>query len=459
MGNILDTSFYDRVLLIDTQVILETKHFSQLPWSEFGDGPLLLLVCRQVQWELDDKKNDGRVGKRAREFNKLMDSFIETRCPATLQKSGPRVDVASISNAGIDWDSLDDLDRNEGDDRIVAQALSAHIDDRARIELLSYDMRPRDAAYVHGLQAVKLPEHWLRDVEPSPDEKERAKLQEQVKLLKADQPEISVSIEAITPVPWKKVTVGPPAEDQISKIALRILSTAPTQSPRDRYSFTSFGWDNTFEDRKTSWRNRLLSRELPNMHLGLQKIHAQKRIRVTIKNTGSIVAEGLSLEIRTGNTVLHSRPYHVHIFGREAPHPRLYYDLVGRDLNIGLQSPQRNQPFTFYIDQSGPGENIILSCESFRQEKSFSVELSVELPASIGAKAQIEAVVTARNLKGDQRAQLIVPIVSENLNFEDAFNPDARKFVTELQYNALRQIGDDDELTWFQNDGSVSDDD
>lgn len=36
----LATSGYDRVIVIDTQVVLEAKPLDQLPWAEFGDGPI-----------------------------------------------------------------------------------------------------------------------------------------------------------------------------------------------------------------------------------------------------------------------------------------------------------------------------------------------------------------------------------------------------------------------------------
>ena len=53
----------------------------------------------------------------------------------------------------------------------MAQALNALIDDPTRVVLLSHDMRPRDAAATHGLRAMKLPETWLREPEPTPDQK------------------------------------------------------------------------------------------------------------------------------------------------------------------------------------------------------------------------------------------------------------------------------------------------
>lgn len=131
-------------------------------------------VCRQAQSEIDAKKNGSRLGTRARCFNKLLGRFLETRLPAELFADPPRVDVALVANGRIDWEAFYDLDRGDGDDRVVTQALHARVNDLTRLELLSHDTRPRDGAITHGLGAIKLPEHWLREPEPSPDERERA---------------------------------------------------------------------------------------------------------------------------------------------------------------------------------------------------------------------------------------------------------------------------------------------
>ncbi|HZG46087.1 MAG TPA: PIN domain-containing protein, partial [Allosphingosinicella sp.] len=275
MSGVLNISAYDRVLVIDTQVVLETKPLDQLPWGEFGQGPILLLVCRQAQSEIDAKKNDGRLGTRSRSFNKLLDSFLETRSPAQLFAGPPEVDVALVANARIDWDALDDLDRDDGDDRIVAQALHARVDNRDRLELLSHDMRPRDAAITHGLGAIKLPAHWLREPEPSPDDRERARLERELRVLKTEQPAIEVRVEAITPLPWRKLMVEPASDEQTAAIQGAILRAAPRQDREDVLGFSSMNRDYSFDDRKKKWRERLLAKDLPAMHLGLQRLHAQ----------------------------------------------------------------------------------------------------------------------------------------------------------------------------------------
>lgn len=437
MSGILNLSKYGRIFFIDTQVVLETNPLEQLPWGEFGMGPILLLVCRQVQSEIDAKKNDGRLGTRARSFNKLLDRYLETRLPTELVVGPPRVDVALVPNSRIDWELIDDLDRDDGDDRIVAQALYALVDDRARLELLSHDMRPRDGAIMHGLGAVKLPEHWLRGPEPSPDQKEKARLERELRVLKADQPTIDVNVEALSSLPWCKLIVEPASEEHRKMIQDAIIRAAPRQSDSNPFETFSSVRDHSFEGRKATWRKQLINSELPAMHLALQRLHAQHRVRITIKNVGPITAEGLSLEVRSGNTVLHSTPYNVRVFGAPAPYPRLIPDIIPQGYPRLTSPAARNEPFTFYLEEEGPGKALIWFCSSFRQEKTFEVELSVELGSAPSAKAQIEAVVTARNLKGDIRAQLIAPIVEKTVRFEEAVDPSTRRLIADLAFDPL----------------------
>lgn len=454
MSSVLNISAYNRVFVIDTQVVLETKPLDQLPWDEFGQGAILLLVCRQVQSEIDAKKNDGRLGVRARNFNKLLDSFLETRTPAKVVAGPPQVDVALVANSKINWGALDDLDSDDGDDRIVAQALHALVDECARLELLSHDMRPRDGAIMHGLRAIKLPEHWLREPEPSPEERERARLDRELRVLRAEQPVINVRVEPITPLPWRKMVVAPASQEHTEVIQNAILLAAPRQDRDDMFGLSSLNRDYSFDDRKKKWRERLLSKDLPIMHLGLQRLHAQYRVRVVIENVGPITAEGLSLEVRSGNTKLHSRPYYVLVFGKPAPYPRLFHDPL-RHMDFGRLGPaSRHEPFTFYIEEEGPGPALIWSCSSFRQEKSFEVELSIELEAGTNDKAQIEAVVTARNMKGDVRAQLLAPIVNATMRFDEAVDPASRQLIADLAFDPLDGIQSDDDVRWIRNDGS-----
>ena len=92
MASPLVTRSYDRVVLIDSQVVLEAKPLEQLPWADLFQGSILLLVARQVQTEIDRRKNDGRLGQRARAFNRLLDGFIVSRVPSQIL-ANPKIDL------------------------------------------------------------------------------------------------------------------------------------------------------------------------------------------------------------------------------------------------------------------------------------------------------------------------------------------------------------------------------
>lgn len=456
MASLLQTSSYQRVILIDTQVVLETKPLEQLPWSELGEGPFLLVVCRQVQSEIDAKKNDGRLGTRARSFNRRLDSFLESRIPVAVVGGLPRVDVALLAHARIDWATLDNLDADDGDDKIVAQALHALVDDRMRIELLSHDMRPRDAAITNGLRAIKLPEHWLREPEPSPDERERIRLERELRVLRAEQPAIKVSIDAVTPEPWSKVTIEAASEQQTEVIRTAILRAAPRPNNGSPLGLNLEDRDYSFDDRRRNWREKLSTVVLPLMHVGLRRLHAQHRFTVRIENVGAITAEGLSLEVRSGNAVLHSFPYYVLVFGSPAPYPRYFNHLIPH-IDLGHIKPaSRHEPFTFYTEEDGPGPTLTWSCSSFRQEKTFEVELSIEINEMTVSKVHIEAVVTARNLKGDVRSQLIVPIAETTIRFDEAIDPATRRLASDLPYDPTDTPGTHDDIRWIFSNGDVA---
>ena len=415
----LATADYDHVIVLDTNVVLEANPLDQLPWDEAFPGSVLLVIPRQVQSEIDAKKNDGRLGTRARAFNRLLDDFIESRVPSTVL-SEPKIDVATMSNRRIDWDNLDDLDRDDPDDRIIAQSLNALVDDPSRLTLLSYDMRPRDAARNHGLSAMKLPESWLREPEPSPEQRRINRLEGELKLLSADQPQLSVRLETVTAEPWQYREVTEATTEQIRRILEGQFAKAPRRQDSGPLSMAMGNYDYSHDGRLSSWKTKMRE-EIPLMHQGLSRLFAQHRVLVTVENEGSISAESLSLEIRSGNTVLHSLSYWVLISGPPAPHPRPHHHLF-QDFNANNFLPPRREPFNFYWDERGPGDHLILSCASFRQEKAHQVEISVELLANSAPKAQIEAIVTASNMKGDSRDRLLVEIEDVEVPFDDAYS-------------------------------------
>lgn len=455
MPEALDTNTYARVLLIDTQVVLETRPLDQLPWTELGQGPILLLVCRTVQSEIDAKKGDGRLGERSRAFNRLLDRFLETRFPVALRLEGPKVDVALLRNASIDWTALDDLDRDDADDRIVAQGLNALVDDRARLELLSHDMRPRDAAASHGMRTVKLPEHWLREPAQTPDQREVARLRQELRTATADQPRLEVELMPLGDAQWARPTIELPTEAEITRVRDVILERNP-RPDEEAWPSGRIPGDHDWPERHDGWRRRLSRVHLPAMHLGLSRILSQRRARIVVRNVGSISAEGLAVEVRSGNATLHANPYRVLVFGDAAPRYENPMMRVNRMIGGGLRSPRREEPFTVYRELEDPGPVLSWSCRSFRQERVLTIDISVEVEERTGVMAQIEAVVTASNLKGDVRTRALVPVEQSRSRFSETYDVEQGALVTPPAYLPAAG-GEDDEITRFHNDGSVAD--
>lgn len=137
-----DHSKYDGVLFIDSMIPLEGRPLPELPWVELGLGPkLLLLVVPQVLQEVDKRKRDGRLGKRAREFRRLVEPAALTGGPIRLVDGPPiAVDLALAPSSRIDWNQMDDLDPEEGDAKVVAQILHERgvPDDRKSFSVRTY---------------------------------------------------------------------------------------------------------------------------------------------------------------------------------------------------------------------------------------------------------------------------------------------------------------------------------
>jgi PIN domain len=179
VSGLLNLSEYDRIIALDTQMVFEARPLDQLNWASMSSGTVLLLILPQVSSEIDAHKRDGRLGTRARNFNRLLDPSIENGEPSTIVEQPVRIDLAYVAAGQIDWFSLDDLDRENGDDLIVAQALNALVDDPTRVEIMSFDSRPRAAARRHGMRALKPDESWLLEPEPSPTKRRVAELEQE----------------------------------------------------------------------------------------------------------------------------------------------------------------------------------------------------------------------------------------------------------------------------------------
>lgn len=451
----LDTTGYDRVFALDTQMVFEARPLEQLDWASLSSGPILLLVLPQVSSEIDARKRDGRLGQRARHVNRLLDPSIESGEPATLVAQPVRVDIAYVAAGAIDWAPLEDLERDNGDDRIVAQAIHALIDDPARVEILSFDSRPRAAARRHGVKACKPDEGWLLDPEPSPSDRRVAELEQRVKVLQATEPQLSVSIEPMDQPPLVRHRIDPLPADLVGTVSRMILA----RNPRQRTSPFGMGGlhENTnYHEEYDEYEKLIVERDVPAMHLGAERQFSTYAMRITLENTGQLAAEHVTVELRSGNARLHGEPFLVDLFGPPPPDTRSNLFANVPNLSQQLQRPDRT---SFALEQSEDGDvQVEFRCEDFRHGRVQQLSAVLELEDRTVGVAQVEVRVTASNMRGAVTATMVAPVeVSDTILGElidlDAVRPRAAPSTRELLLALLKE--DKERMVHYRNDGTV----
>lgn len=188
---------------LDTNIILEGRPLAELPWEEIDtDGPILALMTPTAIKEIDSKKQDGRIGKRARAFNRLIAPVAAGGAPIIIRESAPRVELALSRAVRIKWDQHDDLDPGDGDSCIVAEVLHARDMSAHGKLLVSHDIKPIAFASNYDLPTLHVSDSWLRQPEPHPKDREIQKLNQELAQHREKEPAFEIGVELIyAPLP------------------------------------------------------------------------------------------------------------------------------------------------------------------------------------------------------------------------------------------------------------------
>lgn len=290
-----DYSKYKSIVFIDTMVVLHGQPLDKQPWKEIDPlGPILVLIVPQVQTEIDKRKLDGRLSARARAFNRLIRPSVLNGGEAIQIVSGPpTVDLGIAFPKPIPWETLD-LDKGEGDDVIVAQIM--HLPDLppGLAVLISHDGNPLAKASRHGIKVAPLSDKWLLSPEPSPAEKEAARLKAALEEFQKTEPEleVEVSIEAASPV--KSYRVERLSQDEQKALHQRLIQ----ENPRKDVGPSHLHWATAGSSYKyKEYCDRTLLVHATNFHDRVATMFNQHEFCVQIKNAGPIPAENLIVEI------------------------------------------------------------------------------------------------------------------------------------------------------------------
>lgn len=403
---------YKAVYVLDSQLALEAKPPTSWSWTAADiTDPILLLVLPQMLSEVDSKKRDGRLGERARAFNRLIEPCTLSPDPLRLMET-PQVDIALCASGRIDWAALDDLDPAQGDDRLVAEALHALVDDPDRLCMLSYDTRPRAAAIRHGLAAMKPPEDWMLPPEPGPADKEIMRLKQKVAELGATRPDLSLALadaDAGSVILPRVLPVDEDVRPYVSRLWLE-------QNPRSGRSMIDmdFSYDGRYDDYK-AWIDAYPAR----VHRALQTFHGQRRLSLRVENLGAVAAEHLEIVVHVTGGRLHDRLQLKDVLPPKAPRR----DPNGPLLRAATVMPRlANRPsridVAFDEDTAG-SDRVRFACEDFRQGRVWNGELFVDLDPDNDPPAVVDVRVTARNLPGEVRTGLNLAFEVKDTPVED----------------------------------------
>lgn len=446
---------------LDANIILECRPLAELPWQEVeADGPILALMTPSAIKEIDSKKQDGRIGKRAREFNRLIAPVAAGGPPIVIRESAPRVELALSRADRIPWDQHDDLDPDDGDSCIVAEALHAKDMSAAGKLIVSHDIKPIAFASSYDVATLHVSDSWLRQPEPHPKDREVQKLSQQLAQYQAAEPVFEIGIELMAAEPVALVHIEDLSDAERATIQHRIHElNPPVDQAHGTYRMISrFGtYDHSYDRRFEAYRKRIPV-FMANYAQRLERLFNQARFRLKIRNICKVQAENLLVEVRAANGLLHDRFLFVSPRGPTTPKPREmpYIPLT----NMIPTIPPRVGRHEFeYKEAPNCGPTFAVTCADFRHGQEYVFEGVISLDVRAADATKISVAVTASNYRGTADDTKSIERAIETLHVSKLIDLSALKITAPIPMKAFLDKGDYEAIDWKALEDEDEDDD
>jgi hypothetical protein len=438
-----------KYLLVDTNLFLQCRNLPELPWSELADGQdlVVLMVPRAVQRELDQLKQDGnsRRASRARKASSLLRRIVlSDEARLELRSSGPKVEISFPPPTTLPSDCGFNL--AETDDCIVAEALvfgRQHSD--ATVEVFSNDTSLLLTAKLHRVAFRVIPDDWLLPPEPDSRDKRIIELQNRVRALERQSPEIQISatVDGDTLTEAFNITVEefePLSETQLDAMVAVVAAKFPMviDFPKDEPAiglagltvFTPPSEQEIFHYKRVAYPGWL--DEMRKLLVALPSHLESRRLSVNfiLSNIGGAPAEHILVEFRSTKGLLLQEPPPKAELTRFPLPPKppkgrrtglfeqaqavASWRPPGFDFSlppIPALGGRRDRNTFYWKDRpSEPSDAVIFECEEFRHQIESEV-FSLDLLVARGMRDQksaVSCIVTASNLV--QPASLVIPV-------------------------------------------------
>jgi hypothetical protein len=430
---------------LDANIILECRPLADLPWHELSvDGPIVAIITPTTMKEIDKKKHDGRIGKRAREFNRSISLVATGGEPVIVREAGPRVVLALSRSPRIPWELYNDLDQGDGDSCFIADVLHARdISTKGKV-VVSHDIKPLAFATNYDVSTAHVPDAWLRQVESGPAEREVQRLKQQVADYRMAEPALDVAIDVLDDVPLSVIRVGRIADRDRDAIRKQIYERNPRTAQPGSHFAISVLYDRTYDDRYNAYRTRV-DDYIANYERQLEHLFNQRRIAIRVSNIGNLQAENLLLEASISSGWIHDRYFLFPLGGPAAPEIRSSPFVGMRTINDMVEPRVGRHEVAFRVK---PDRKSLFSvtCEDFRhgQEWQFSGIVLVDPAAS--QSAEIVVTVTSSNLRGAVIARRTVATTINNIAASDLVDFSTLKLKTPPFPKGTRKQDLDDQL-------------
>lgn len=405
---------YPVVAFIDSNIALECSSLGGLPWKEISaTGPILVLVVPTVMQEVDSKKNHARLADHARRFNRTLRPLLEGQSTVLVRESpAPRVEISLADYTRVDWEQYPELDRDEPDARVVAQAMAAQGPSPEARVVVSQDIRPLHLAKLHGLKIHQVSEAWLRPKEVSEAEKKAANLQRQLDAMKDREPKLSLHLSTSqSSVDVYRIKALAPEERQAIQETIVRNSPMPEQ---EHSPFTSIlgDYDHTLDERYTKWERNKVPHFVRDYERKIELNYGQLKIRFRIENLGKVPAESLLIRLTATGGWFNERYVVSSPSGPSAPRPkrRSLMDIhMPRTLHDSIRSMAQPGKHEFVVlDAPKRSLEVRIACSDFRHGTEYEYAV-IGRADPHAAEFCIDAVVTAANLYGEAEASIVVP--------------------------------------------------
>lgn len=397
---------YSTIIFIDSMVVLEGRPLEEQPWTEIdANGSILLLFVPQVCKEIDKRKRDGRLGKHARAFNRLMTSAAESGSPQTIVEGTPRVDLGLAITNHIDWDNLDDFDPEEADARVVAQVLHERDVPFDRKLFFSQDINPIGMASRHGIKTKKMPDNWVRSPEPNPHQKELTRLKGKVRELESQEPELEFSVSFGAPQPFQHFGIEALNAREKEDLGHSILQENRRVSQGGGgMSVLPLSIDSSYDEKYDHWVKDIVPRFVERVQDDISGMYAQSEITIEVKNVGHIQAEGLMFRVDVENGTI-SKKWTVVPNYPHPPRPQPYSPLhhgFHQTLRDVFHQPVGRHEVAFAIAADG-GEAFEVHCQDFRHGGTWVFDGVLTADHHSNEEVRLSVTATASNMRGSKR--------------------------------------------------------